>query len=416
MQRRDGMSTQIKVTPEQLEQASKTVRNTRSSLEYIHSDLYSQTEYIASQWSGASSDRFYQMFNEAKPMMFNILQELDKIAVELERAAVKFREADELYGGNLVDSDIQEGAMCGKLPPKSEDSFFNKKDINSAWTGISTGFVDGAVDAWEGLISLGDKETWLNMRDAIVNYRETIPAAWNTVSDTFMNKFRNGDLESREHYVAYGIATLGLGFLGDKGLSKAGQVGKVAAITGFTKGKSLVINSPAYRNALHILNNYEFKAGNHLSYAGVGSIQKYLQKAAPYTYEGPNGPKTIRLRMGELAGDKHPVTGIRYDLDGFPIFKAVSEVKLKEADFKKSRPTHDRICSKALYEQIMKDPKLAAKFTEEEIELFKLGEVPENYTWHHHQEAGRMQLVDYETHRKTGHTGGYKIWGKDSDK
>ncbi|WP_201104656.1 HNH endonuclease, partial [Bacillus cereus] len=30
--------------------------------------------------------------------------------------------------------------------------------------------------------------------------------------------------------------------------------------------------------------------------------------------------------------------------------------------------------------------------------------------------AGRMQLVDYETHRKTGHTGGYKILGKDSDK
>ncbi|EJV84261.1 hypothetical protein IG3_02682 [Bacillus cereus HuA2-1] len=141
-----------------------------------------------------------------------------------------------------------------------------------------------------------------------------------------------------------------------------------------------------------------------------------MQKAAPYTYEGPNGPKTIRVRLGELAGNKHPVTGIPYDLDGFPIFKPVSEIKLKEAEFKKSRPTHDRICSKALYEQIRKDPKLAAKFTEEEIELFKLGEVPENYTWHHHQEAGRMQLVDYETHRKTGHTGGYKIWGKDSDK
>lgn len=34
------MSTQIKVTPEQLEQAAKTVSNTRSSLEYIHKDLY----------------------------------------------------------------------------------------------------------------------------------------------------------------------------------------------------------------------------------------------------------------------------------------------------------------------------------------------------------------------------------------
>lgn len=413
------MSTQIKVTPEQLEQSAITVRDARTTLEHIHKDLYNQTEYIASQWSGATSDRFYHMFNDTKPMMFNVLQELDKIAEELERAAVKFREADELYGGNLVDGDIEEGAMCGKISPKSDSEKAwekEKKDLIDAWTGISTGFVDGAVDAWEGLISLGDKETWLNMRDAIVNYDETIPAALNALSDSFINNLWHGDMESREHYVAYGIATLGLGFLGDKGLSKAGQVGKVATITGFTRGKSLVINSPAYRNALHILNNYEFKVGNHLSYAGVGSIQQYLRKAAPYTYEGPNGPKTIRLRMGDLAGDKHPVTGIRYDLDGFPIFKAHSEVKLKEADFKKSRPTHDKICSKALYEQIMKDPKLAAKFTEEEIELFKLGEVPENYTWHHHQEAGRMQLVDYETHRKTGHTGGYKIWGKDSDK
>ncbi len=410
------MSTQIKVTPEQLEHAARTVRDAKSTLEQIHKDLYNQTEYIASQWSGATSNRFYHMFNDTKPMMFNVLQELDKIAVELERAAVKFREADELYGGNLVDSDIQEGAMCGKLPPKSDESFFNEKDLNAAWTGISTGFVDGAVDAWEGLISLGDKETWLNMRDAIVNYEETIPAAWNAFSDTFMNKFWNGDLESREHYVAYGVTTLGLGLLGDKGLSKAGQVGKVAAITGFTKGKSLVINSPAYRNALHILNNYEFKAGNHLSYAGVGSVQQYLRKAVTYTYEGKNGPKTIKLRKGDLAGDRHPVSGVPYDLDGFPIFDTFAEVKLKEADFKKTRPTHDRICNKLLYEQILKDPKLAAKFTKEEIELFKNGEKPKTYTWHHHQDTGRMQLVDAYLHEKTGHTGGYNIWGKKGEK
>ncbi|MBJ8050825.1 WXG100 family type VII secretion target [Bacillus cereus] len=45
--------TQIKVTPEQLEQVAKTVRNTGNSLKYIHKDLCNQTEYIASQWSGA---------------------------------------------------------------------------------------------------------------------------------------------------------------------------------------------------------------------------------------------------------------------------------------------------------------------------------------------------------------------------
>ncbi|HDR8476784.1 WXG100 family type VII secretion target [Bacillus thuringiensis] len=380
------MNTQIKVTPEQLEQATKTVKNTRSSLEYIHKDLYQQTEYIASQWSGATSNRFYHMFNDTKPMMFNVLQQLDKIAEELKRAAVKFREADELYGGNLVDGDIEEGAMCGKISPKSDSEKAwekEKKDLIDAWTGISTGFVDGAVDA---------------------------------LSDSFVNNLWNGDMKSWEHYVAYGVATLGLGFLGDKGLSNAGQVGKVAAITGISKGKSLVINSPVYRNALHILNNYEVKAGNHLSYAGVGSTQQYLQKAATYTYEGANGPKTIRLRKGELAGDKHPVTGIPYDAEGFPIFESKGEIMLKEADFKKSRTTQSRKCSKALYEQIMEKPELALKFTDEEIQLFKIGKTPKHYTWHHHQDTGRMQLVDYQTHHDTGHTGGYKILGKDSDK
>ncbi|MEG7956364.1 HNH endonuclease, partial [Bacillus mobilis] len=101
---------------------------------------------------------------------------------------------------------------------------------------------------------------------------------------------------------------------------------------------------------------------------------------------------------------------------GFPIFDAFAEVKLKEADFKKTRPTHDRICNKLLYEQIVKDPKLAAKFTAEEIELFKKGEKPKTYTWHHHQDTGRMQLVDAFLHEKTGHTGGYNIWGKKGEK
>lgn len=72
--------TQIKVTPERLEQVAKTVQNARNSLEYIHKDLYNQTEYITSQWSGATSNRFYQMFNDAKPKMFSVLQILDNIA------------------------------------------------------------------------------------------------------------------------------------------------------------------------------------------------------------------------------------------------------------------------------------------------------------------------------------------------
>ena len=78
---------EIKVTPEELEQVAKTVRNSRNYLEQLHQDLYNQTQYIASMWSGATSEHFYQNFNEAKPKIFTILMEFDKIADELEKAA-----------------------------------------------------------------------------------------------------------------------------------------------------------------------------------------------------------------------------------------------------------------------------------------------------------------------------------------
>ena len=43
------------------------------------------------------------------------------------------------------------------------------------------------------------------------------------------------------------------------------------------------------------------------------------------------------------------------------------------------------------------------------IEIFKEGGVPKNYTWHHNQEPGLMQLVDRTIHKLTGHDGGFSI-------
>lgn len=266
--------TQIKVTPERLEQSAKLVLETKNRLEQIHKDLYNQTEYVALMWNGATSQRFYQMFNETKPQMFNVFREFDKIAEELMHAAEKFRNADELYDGN-----IQEGAMCGKLPPKSDFEKAwdeEKKDLSDAWTGISTGVEDAVTDAWEGLKALGDAETWENMSDAIVNYDETLPAMWNTLSDSYINNFKNGDMESRMHYAAYGVASLLTGFIGDKGLSKAGQAGKVATAANLAKGVSKITDAAGYRNALHILNNFKLNNGNRFAYEGVGgSSVKY---------------------------------------------------------------------------------------------------------------------------------------------
>ena len=103
-----GYMVQIKVTPERLEQSAKIVLNAKNRLQDIHKDLYNQTEYIASMWSDATSQRFYQMFNETKPQMFNVFREFDKIVEELMHAAEKFRNADELYGGNLVDGNLSD--------------------------------------------------------------------------------------------------------------------------------------------------------------------------------------------------------------------------------------------------------------------------------------------------------------------
>lgn len=46
-------------------------------------------------------------------------------------------------------------------------------------------------------------------------------------------------------------------------------------------------------------------------------------------------------------------------------------------------------------------------FTKIQLDAIFKGEskIP-NYTWHHHQDTGRMQLVNEKIHKETGHIGG----------
>lgn len=113
----------------------------------------------------------------------------------------------------------------------------------------------------------------------------------------------------------------------------------------------------------------------------------------------------------DLAGKVHPVSGVKFDPSGFPIFESKYSTKLNTEDYKKSRSTHFDRASKALYDDIMKDSNLKSQFTDTEIAIFKEGGVPKSYTWHHHQNEGVMQLVDRKKHRQTGHVGGFSIWG-----
>jgi len=95
-------------------------------------------------------------------------------------------------------------------------------------------------------------------------------------------------------------------------------------------------------------------------------------------------------RNYRLAGTTHPVTGVPFNFLGFPDF--TSFLYKNGPNDVRIDPTGDRL----------KDFEAANKAAGY---LF----TPKGYTWHHHEETGRMQLVESNAHAKTGHTGGFSL-------
>lgn len=119
----------------------------------------------------------------------------------------------------------------------------------------------------------------------------------------------------------------------------------------------------------------------------------------------------LKLGLAGMANKTHPKTKVRFDSKGFPKFKSYYTVKLQKRYYRKTREQHFYIANKIIYKNILSSSRLRAKFSKKEIKEFSQGETPSKYTWHHHQDAGVLQLVEYEVHSKTSHIGGYSIWG-----
>ncbi|WP_367647219.1 RHS repeat-associated core domain-containing protein [Ruegeria arenilitoris] len=88
-------------------------------------------------------------------------------------------------------------------------------------------------------------------------------------------------------------------------------------------------------------------------------------------------------RNNKLANSVHPETKVPFDSKGYPIFEYAVEVTITVTG---KRGVDARAANKAA----------------------GLSGTPDGYVWHHHQDGKRMQLVDEDTHRKTGHGGGVK--------
>ncbi|MEN2439320.1 T7SS effector LXG polymorphic toxin [Bacillus sp. JR_21] len=303
--------------------------------------------------------------------------------------------------------------------------------IGDGAKGAIVGVYDLAKDTGEGAIQFGWNIGWtidnLNkdpqkVLDTVLeyDYHAAFQSMVDTLKDNWDKKMIHGDAYTRLHYVTYlgGSLLLLKGgkssvSTGSKDLAKVGKVASEKIKNGNPSVKSYVNGyTPALEGILQ-------DAGNTINVKNTPLLKRLVQskddlftKAAPYTYRDEYGNlKTVNLKMGHLKNDKHPKTGVPYDKDGFPIFKPKFDTKIDSNLYKESDYLQFKDATLKLKEEIETDPLLRNQFNDLQIEMIKAGETPDGYTWHHHQDPGRMQLVDQKVHRKTGHTGGRHLWG-----
>ena len=157
------------------------------------------------------------------------------------------------------------------------------------------------------------------------------------------------------------------------------------------------------------------RAFEHRRYAeqeAAGRMAKYRKFAAV-----SSDIKTAERakRNAGLAGKTHPVTNVPFDNAANPVFDSKMDVQLPEEHHKAPDKVQFKHANEQLKKKVMNDPKFAKQFSEEQGADILAGETPDGYVWHHHEDTGKLQLVDQATHEKTGHTGGKHEWGGGSE-
>lgn len=128
----------------------------------------------------------------------------------------------------------------------------------------------------------------------------------------------------------------------------------------------------------------------------------------------PDCSRAWTHKNSHLANQVHPVTGVPFNENGYPVFDAIVEAiipgELRGPEVSDVAQFTD--ATQQLREQMQRRPALERFFTQEQREAIKQGlpRLPE-LTWHHHEDGVTLQLVDREIHAKTGHSGGRELSG-----
>ncbi|HDR4571754.1 T7SS effector LXG polymorphic toxin [Bacillus cytotoxicus] len=297
---------------------------------------------------------------------------------------------------------IEEGEMCGKLPEKSTGE--------KIWDGIVDGTGQAVSDTIDGIKALGDWETWENMGNAALHPIDTLSTMYNALSDSFIDDVINGDAESRAKWGSYALTQVGLGLIGDKGLSKAS---KVATTANLAKGMSKVTNSATYRNTLNALNNFNLNIGNRFAYAGFGgsslkssfidTYQTAKDKLSPYQYTKRTTDGDIFV--GKLYGEDVILKDVKVD--------EITYSKRTREEAEQLRKEFDRSVRKDFLNALVNDPvKLKelkkAGITDADIERMKRGNNPKGWQVHHNlplddggtNDFGNLTLIQNHPYHK----------------
>ncbi|MGM9951048.1 MAG: HNH endonuclease [Lysinibacillus sp.] len=228
-------------------------------------------------------------------------------------------------------------------------------------------FIDGAAQGAYGLVKDDPYYKEQGLQDLKQSSTRTVKAVGSSL-----------------HYVGANIGTTAKGFAaGDKeqGIEGLKNLGKVVAVSALAVGVLDLIDSPE-AEAMDTRNDH--LAGLEHPETGVPFLEK-----------------TVELPDGSL------VEG------SFPVFESSFDVMLNEELYLASDDTQFSIANETLANAIAQNPGIAAELNLSQADLQSLaaGQTPEGYTWHHHEQPGRLQLVDEQIHNSTGHTGGRSLWG-----
>ncbi|MGV3262691.1 HNH endonuclease [Cytobacillus pseudoceanisediminis] len=247
---------------------------------------------------------------------------------------------------------------------------------------------------------------------------------WSAVSSAWERDVINGSAKSRTAFFTYGLTSLGIGILGDKGIGKAGTIAKTVGQAG--KGeKALSIYTPVQTPAMaggrlaqgpvpyNVLNDpfTKIKAvtDDVFGVKGTGKSNLEVQftkeqlatkpsySPAPDKWTKKGGKVTIDEDGTWVYTNKKGQT-VRYP-DGYPDFTEYAHPTVKPVEIEIANPTNRPLDYKNANVE-------AGLSKDSDPPVPALDKPPVGYIWHHHQNGKTMILVDKDIHRQFTHTGG----------